>query len=139
MFFSALTGGYTKTTTSAARSDKRITLSAEDLGILLQWHWKYGTSTFANGHQRVQLSQLMLFSAFTSSQPDTLLREDDSPSKNSQESSIDDSSNSTLADNLKVTRDATDIKLHKTVGLALMLPFGFLSVHRHRHTTENHF
>ena len=23
-------------------------LSAEDLGILLQWHWKYGTSTFTN-------------------------------------------------------------------------------------------
>jgi hypothetical protein len=35
---------------------------------------------------------------------------------------------------LKVTRDATDMKLHKTVGLALMIPFGFLSVHRHRHT-----
>jgi hypothetical protein len=81
----------------------------------------------------------MLFSTFTGSRPDTLLREDDSSLKNSQESSIDDSSNSTLADNLKVTRDATDMKLHKTVGLALVIPFGFLSVHRHRHTTETHF
>jgi hypothetical protein len=25
---------------------RKDTLSAEDLGILLQWHWKYGTSTF---------------------------------------------------------------------------------------------
>jgi hypothetical protein len=29
-------------------------LSTEDLGILLQWHWKYGTSNFANERQRVQ-------------------------------------------------------------------------------------
>ena len=41
----------------------------------------------------------MLFSAFTGSRPDTLLGEDDSSSKNSQESSIDDSSDSILADN----------------------------------------
>ena len=41
----------------------------------------------------------MLFSAFTGSRPDALLGDDDSPSKNSQESSIDDSSESTLADN----------------------------------------
>jgi hypothetical protein len=41
----------------------------------------------------------MLFSAFTGSRPDTLLGEDDSSSKNSQESSIDDSSDNTLADN----------------------------------------
>jgi len=49
------------------------TLSAEDLGILLQWHWKYGTAAFTNERQRVQLSLLMLFSAFTGSRPDTLL------------------------------------------------------------------
>jgi hypothetical protein len=41
----------------------------------------------------------MLFSAFTGSRPDTLLGEDDSLSTNSQESSIDDSSDTTLADN----------------------------------------
>ena len=41
----------------------------------------------------------MLFSAFTGSRPDVLLGDDNSPSKNSQESSIDDSSESTLADN----------------------------------------
>ena len=78
---------------------QKDTLSAEDLGILLQWHWKYGTATFTNERQRVQLSLLMLFSAFTGSRPDTLLGEDDSSSKNSQESSIDDSSDSILADN----------------------------------------
>src|SRR2546421_10861662 len=74
-------------------------LCAEDLGILLQWHWKYGTATFTNERQRVQLSLLMLFSAFTGSRPDTLLGEDDSSSKHSQESLIDDSSDNTLADN----------------------------------------
>jgi hypothetical protein len=41
----------------------------------------------------------MLSSAFTGSRPDTLLGEDDSSSKNFQESSINDSSDSTLADN----------------------------------------
>ena len=78
---------------------QKDTLSAEDLGILLQWHWKYGTATFTNERQRVQLSLLMLFSAFTGSRPDALLGEDGSSSKNSQESSIDDSSDNTLAYN----------------------------------------
>jgi hypothetical protein len=55
---------------------QKDTLSAEDLGILLQWHWKYGTATFTNERQRVQLSLLMLFSAFTGSRPDTLLGDD---------------------------------------------------------------
>src|SRR5437764_7120844 len=55
---------------------RKDTLSAEDLGILLQWHWKYGTSTFANERQRVQMSLLMLFSAFTGSRPATLLADD---------------------------------------------------------------
>jgi len=50
---------------------------------LLQWHWKYGTATFTNERRRVQLSLLMLFSAFTGSRPDALLGDDDSPSKNS--------------------------------------------------------
>jgi hypothetical protein len=44
----------------------------EDLGILLQWHWKYGISTFTNERQRVQISLLMLFSVFTGSRPATL-------------------------------------------------------------------
>jgi hypothetical protein len=39
---------------------QKDTLSAEDLGILLQWHWKYGTAAFTNERQRVQLSLLML-------------------------------------------------------------------------------
>jgi Protein of unknown function (DUF3435) len=81
------------------QSRQKDTLSAEDLGILLQWHWEYGTAVFTNERQRVQLSLLMLFSAFTGSRPDTLLGEDDSSSTNSQESSIDDSSDTTLADN----------------------------------------
>jgi hypothetical protein len=80
------------------QSRQKDTLSAEDLGILLQWHWKYGTAAFTNERQWVQISLLMLFSAFTGSRPDTLLG-DDSLSKNSQESSIDDSSDGTLADN----------------------------------------
>ena len=39
---------------------QKDTLSAEDLGVLLQWHWKYGTAVFTNERQRVQLSLLML-------------------------------------------------------------------------------
>jgi hypothetical protein len=78
---------------------QKDTLSAEDLGILLQWHWKYGTATFTNERQRVQLSLFMLFSAFTGSRPDALFGEDDSSSKNSQESSINDLSDNILADN----------------------------------------
>jgi hypothetical protein len=35
---------------------RKDTLSAEDLGILLQWHLKYGMSIFANEHQRVQMA-----------------------------------------------------------------------------------
>ena len=79
------------------RARRKDTLSAEDLGILLQWHWKYGTSTFANERQRVQMSLLMLFSAFTGSRPGTLLADDNSSSKDSRESSTDDLSSSTLA------------------------------------------
>jgi hypothetical protein len=41
----------------------------------------------------------MLFSAFTGSRPDTLLKVDDSPLKSSRESSINDLLNNTLADN----------------------------------------
>lgn len=35
--------------------------------------------------------------------------------------------------NLTVTGAATGIKIHKTVGSALVTPFGFASIHRHRH------
>jgi hypothetical protein len=72
---------------------RKDTLSAEDLGILLQWHWKYGTSTFAN--ERMGL--VMLFSAFTGSRPGTLLADDDSSYRDSRESSAGDSSINTLA------------------------------------------
>ena len=58
------------------RARRKDTLSAEDLGILLQWHWKYGMSAFTNERQRVQMSLLMLFSAFTGSRPATLLADD---------------------------------------------------------------
>jgi hypothetical protein len=78
------------------RARRKDTLSAEDLGILLQWLWKYGTSTFANERQRVQMSLLMLFSAFTGSRPGTLLANHTSWSTDSQESSTDDLSSSTL-------------------------------------------
>jgi hypothetical protein len=64
---------------------QKDTLSAEDLGILLQWHWKYGTSTFANERQRVQMGLLMLFSAFTGSRPGTLLADYNSSCTNSRE------------------------------------------------------
>jgi hypothetical protein len=79
------------------RARRKDTLSAEDLGILLQWHWKYGMSTFTNERQRVQMSLLMLFSAFTGSRPATLLADGSSSSNDSQEGSADDLS-STLVD-----------------------------------------
>jgi hypothetical protein len=50
-------------------------------------------------HEQASAGLLILFSAFTGSRPDTLLGEDDLSSKNSQESSINDSSDNTLADN----------------------------------------
>jgi hypothetical protein len=80
------------------RARRKDTLSAEDLGILLQWHWKYGMSTFANERQRVQMGLLMLFSAFTGSRPATLLAEDDSSSNDSRESSTGDLSGRTSED-----------------------------------------
>jgi hypothetical protein len=73
-------------------------LRAEDLGILLQWHWKYGMLTFTNECQRVQFSVLMLFSAFTGRRPTALLADDSSSSKDSQESSADDLSSTSLVD-----------------------------------------
>jgi len=76
------------------RARRKDTLSAEDLGILLQWHWKYGMSTFPNERQRVQMSLLMLFSAFTGSRPATLLADGSSSSNDSQD--VDDSDGDTL-------------------------------------------
>ena len=55
-------------------------------------------SAFTNERQRVQMSLLMLFSAFTGSRPATLLADDSSSSNNSQEGSADDLSNTTLVD-----------------------------------------
>jgi hypothetical protein len=101
------------------RARRKDTLSAEDLGILLQWRWKYGTSTFANERQRIQMSLLILFSAFTGSRPGTLLADDDDDNSSSsgeimpqqiselvarvgnssRESLVDESSGSTLVDN----------------------------------------
>lgn len=79
------------------RARPKDTLSAEDLGILLQWHWKYSTSIFANERQRVQMSLLMLFSAFTGSRPATLLVDENS-SNGSLESLADDLSGNIFAD-----------------------------------------
>jgi hypothetical protein len=42
------------------RARRKHTLSAEDLGILLHWHWKYGTSILANERQRAQMGLLVL-------------------------------------------------------------------------------
>jgi hypothetical protein len=90
-------------------------LSAEGLGILLQWHWKYGTATFANERQRVQMSLLKLFSAFTGSRPATLLGDDNSSSKNSSESSTDNLSGITLADDSDGdTRNGSELKAQTT-------------------------
>ena len=95
---------------------QKDTLSAEDLGILLQWHWKYGTAAFTNERQRVQLSLLILFSVFTGSRPDTLLGEDDSSSTNSQESSIDDLSDSSDGDTLVDDRSKSNAQNTKRPG-----------------------
>jgi hypothetical protein len=38
----------------SSHSRRKDTLRAEDLGIPLQWYWKYGTATFANERQRVR-------------------------------------------------------------------------------------
>ena len=95
------------------RARRKDTLSAEDLGILLQWHWKYGMSIFGNERQRVQMGLLMLFS----SRPGTLLAGDNSSSKDSRESSTDDLSNSTLAydsDGDTLVDDKPDLKAQTT-------------------------
>jgi len=61
----------------ARRKDTSI---AEDLGILLRWHWKYDTACYPNERQRAQMSLLVLFSAFTGSLPGTILAGEDGPS-----------------------------------------------------------
>src|ERR1700722_628417 len=63
------------------RARRKDTLSTEDLGIPLEWHWKYGMSIFANERQRGQMGLLGLFATFTASRPGTLLAGDNSPSK----------------------------------------------------------
>jgi hypothetical protein len=69
------------------RTRRKNTLSTEDLGILLQWHWKYRPATIANERQRVQMSLLMLFSTFTGSRAATLLETDNRSSNGSREGS----------------------------------------------------
>jgi hypothetical protein len=39
------------------RVRRKDSLSAGDLSILLQWHWKYGASTVANERQRVRADE----------------------------------------------------------------------------------
>jgi hypothetical protein len=42
------------------RARQKDTLSAEDLGILLQWHWKYDKLNFPTEHRRVENRLLKL-------------------------------------------------------------------------------
>jgi hypothetical protein len=80
------------------RARRKDTLSAEDLGILLQWHWKYGTLIFPIERRRCELSLLKLWSSFTGSRPATLVANDNSTSYKSRESSADNGSGGSLAD-----------------------------------------
>jgi hypothetical protein len=68
---------------------QKDTLSAEDLGILLQWQWKYGRLTFPTERRRVENSLLKLWSGFTGTRLATLVANDTSTLKNSRESSAD--------------------------------------------------
>ena len=80
------------------RARRKDTLSAEDLGILLQWHWKYGTLIFPTERRRCDLRLLKLWSSFTGSRPATLVANDGSASNDSRESSADDLSSNILGD-----------------------------------------
>src|ERR1700761_9042694 len=80
------------------RARQKDTISAEDLGILLQWHWKYGRLIFPTERRRVENSLLMLWSGFTGTRPATLVANDTSTLKNSRESSADDLSGGSLSD-----------------------------------------
>ena len=121
------------------RARRKDTLSAEGLGILLQWHWKYGMSTFTNERQRVQMSLLMLFSAFTGSRPATLLAGDNPSLNDSQEGSADDLSSTAPVDDSDgdtLVGGESDSKAQTTrpgticygdIGLFLLRNLGFLS------------
>jgi len=80
------------------RARQKDTLSAEDLGILLQWNWKYGRLVFPTERRRVENSLLKLWSGFTGTRPATLVANNNSTLKNSRESLADDSSGGTLTD-----------------------------------------
>src|SRR2546423_14020247 len=80
------------------RVRRKDTLSAEDLGILLQWHWMYGKLIFPTERRRVENSLLKLWSGFTGSRPATLVANNNNTSKKSEESSADDLSGGILAD-----------------------------------------
>src|SRR5277367_2907281 len=79
------------------RARRKDTVSAEDLSILLQWHWKYGSLIFPTQPRRCELS-LLLWSSFTGSRPATQVANDNAASNKSWESSADNLSGSTLAD-----------------------------------------
>jgi len=90
---------------ASRRARRKDTLSAEDPGILLQWHWKYGKIVILNQRQRVQLSLLMLFSAFTGNRPGVLLATWSSDQSTPQETSglestVKDSSQESLREDL---------------------------------------
>jgi hypothetical protein len=80
------------------RARQKDILSAEDLGILLQWNWKYGRLVFPTERRRVENSLLKLWSGFTGIRPATLVANDNSTLKNSRESLADDSSGGILTD-----------------------------------------
>jgi Protein of unknown function (DUF3435) len=69
-------------------------------------------STFTNERQRVQISLLILFSAFTSSRPATLLTDGSSSSNDSQKGSVDDLSSTLVndSDGNTLINDGSDLK-----------------------------
>src|SRR2546421_8536115 len=80
------------------RARQKDTLSAEDLGILLPWNWKYGRLIFPTERRRAENSLLKLWSGFTGTRPATLVANNNNTSKKSEESSADDLSGGILAD-----------------------------------------
>lgn len=49
-------------------------MSVEDLRCVLRHHWAYDQEIYATERQRVQMSLLLLLSAFTSSRPGAILQ-----------------------------------------------------------------
>jgi hypothetical protein len=80
------------------RARQKDTLSTEDLGILLQWYWKYGRLIFPTERRRSENSLLILWSGFTGTRPAILVANNTSILKNSRESLTDDLSGDTFID-----------------------------------------